>query len=64
MKGAQASGELEGAQNAIKTLGGEVISQKGITLTDGERNLIVIKKVSPTPREYPRTPAKIKKSPL
>ncbi|MBR0113127.1 MAG: 16S rRNA (guanine(527)-N(7))-methyltransferase RsmG [Clostridia bacterium] len=64
MKGAQAADELESAQNAIKALGGEVILQKGITLTDGERNLIVIKKVSPTPREYPRTPAKIKKSPL
>lgn len=54
--------ELEMAQKAISTLGGEVALTVPYTLKDGEeRNLAVIKKTRPTPDRYPRkagTPAK------
>jgi 16S rRNA (guanine527-N7)-methyltransferase len=48
--------ELTGASKAIKVLGGELSKQYAYTLpdTDIERTLIFIKKVSPTPKKYPR----------
>ena len=58
--------ELASAENAIKTLGGE-ISEKLIYEfpgSDCSRALVVIKKVSETPEKYPRRFAKIQKSPL
>lgn len=57
--------EVQAAQHAIKTLGGEVRSTYSLTLpttpTPEERNLIIIDKVQKTPLKYPRragTPAK------
>jgi 16S rRNA (guanine527-N7)-methyltransferase len=48
--------ELNSASKAIKVLGGELSKQYAYTLpdTDIERTLIFIKKVSPTPKKYPR----------
>ena len=65
LKGAKAQEEIEEAKEAIKILGGEIADVKQIFLSDmGERNIVVIKKVSPTPPKYPRASAKIAKEPL
>ncbi len=68
MKGRGAHEELEAARNAIKTLGGELaeIHEFPLACADGEqsRYIIEIKKLSPTPAQYPRAYAKIKKKPL
>ena len=53
------------AENSIKKLGGELQEIKKYELPGGDkRNLIIIKKVSPTPPQYPRVSAKISKKPL
>ena len=65
MKGAKAQEEIEAANNAIKTLGGEIIDKKSFTLSDGaERTIIIIKKVSHNLPKYPRPSAQIAKKPL
>ena len=63
MKGSEIEDELEEAKKAIKVLGGEIEKVEYFCLgdTDMERNIVVIKKVSSTPNQYPRkagTPAK------
>lgn len=55
--------EVNDAKNAIKILGGEIDKIENINLPDSdiERNIIIIRKVRNTPKEYPRkagTPAK------
>ena len=65
MKGAKAQEEIEAANNAIKTLGGEIIDKKSFTLSDGaERTIIIIKKISHNLPKYPRPSAQIAKKPL
>ena len=68
MKGARGEEELREAGSAIKRLGGEVKAVHHITLRDGEkeesRYIIEIKKVRPTPAEFPRPWAKMLKKPL
>lgn len=65
MKSAKADEEIEEGKNAIKTLGGEIKEKKTFELEDsGERSILLIKKVSPTPAKYPRPSAKIAKFPL
>ncbi|MBR2957429.1 MAG: 16S rRNA (guanine(527)-N(7))-methyltransferase RsmG [Clostridia bacterium] len=65
LKSAKAQEEIDGAKEAIRILGGEIVEVKQFFLSDmGERNLVVIKKVSPTPPKYPRASAKISKEPL
>lgn len=57
--------EVPEAENAIKMLGGELADVKRYTLPGGDkRNLVIIKKVSGTPPQYPRVSAKIAKKPL
>lgn len=66
LKAADCEEELASAENAIKTLGGE-LSEKilyDFPGSDCSRALVVIKKVSETPEKYPRRFAKIQKSPL
>ena len=63
MKGSEIEEELEEAKKAIKVLGGEIEKVEHFCLidTDMERNIVVIRKVSATPNQYPRkagTPAK------
>lgn len=64
-KGSGAEEELKNAEHAIKVLGGEAetVSVK-LPGVDAARTLILIKKVSKTPRDYPRAYAQIKKKPL
>lgn len=65
MKAAKAREEIEGAKAAIKLLGGQIVDEKSFTLSDGgERNLIIIKKISHVPPKYPRVSAQIAKKPL
>lgn len=65
MKG-EINNELETSKNAIKILGGnieEIINFK-LPKENSIRTLIKIKKIKPTPQEYPRTYDKITKKPL
>ena len=55
-KGNNFEEELEEAQNALSVLGGEYIKtfQFNLPNEQGERNIIVIKKIKPTPANFPR----------
>lgn len=69
-KATGAAEELEMSKNAIPALGGKYISTYEVELpesTSGEvlhHSLIVIKKVKPTPAQYPRRYAQMLKKPL
>lgn len=56
MKGSAASEELKAAERAIRMLGGEIKEVRTFSLPEGygDRALIRITKVSPTPKAYPR----------
>ena len=66
MKGAEVGQEVEKANPAISLLGGDINQIEKIYLPEnfGERNLILIKKIKPTPQKYPRKPGKPTKKPL
>lgn len=66
MKGPKASEEIKDAKNAIRLMGGEYVETINYSLsdTDLEHNLVIIKKVSPTPKKYPRNAPKPIKEPL
>lgn len=65
MKAAKAQEEIADARNAIKILGGKIVAEKSLTLSDGgERTIVVIKKISQVPPKYPRVSAQIAKKPL
>ena len=58
--------EIKCAENAIKTLGGEIEGVVDYSLPEdfGKRKLIIIKKVKPTPTACPRGQGKERKKPL
>ena len=66
MKGPNVEDELKDAKKAIKILGGEVKKKKKIVLpnSDIERNIIIIKKVKPTPKSFPRKAGTPSKAPI
>ena len=65
LKGPEIEDEIEAAMPAIRELGGEFVEQKQFTLPDGaKRSIVVIQKISQSPTKYPRSQAKILKSPL
>ena len=65
LKGAGAMDEVQGAQGAVKKLGGEFVKSKDFVLPDGSlRSLLFYKKISQTPSVYPRNGGKIAKAPL
>lgn len=66
MKGPSGKEEAEEAKNAIKLLGGEIsdIIEYQLDYEDSDRTLVVIKKISPTPKKYPRGGGKPKNKPL
>ena len=65
MKGSAVEEELSAAKQAIKLLGGVVRGVKSFNLYNaGERNLIVIERIYPSPYKYPRPSAQIAKKPL
>jgi len=64
MKGMAAREELDEAKNAIRKLGLKVEVVKEFPIEDTAHTVIVLRKVAPTPPQYPRRYAKIKQSPL
>ena len=66
MKSVDTDGELSAARGAIAQLGGKVeeIWDYVIPTTDIVHRIVAIRKVRPTPAQFPRTFAKIKKQPL
>lgn len=66
MKGPNAKEELSEASNALKHLGGKIFNVHKFNLPDdeGERTIIEVKKIKPTPKTYPRISGKIKSQPL
>ena len=64
MKGSAAREELAEAKNAIAKLGLTVERVVEFPVEDASHAVIVLRKVAPTPRQYPRRFAKIKQNPL
>ena len=66
LKGPALSEELDEAKKAISLLGGKLerVFDYIIPGVEARHNIAVIRKVSPTPKKYPRRFALIKKSPL
>ena len=64
LKGAAAREELEEAKNAVKKLGLKVEEIRDFTIDGANHSVIVLRKVAPTPAQYPRRYAKIKQAPL
>lgn len=57
--------ETKSAENAVKKLGGEILDVKKYNLPSGDaRQLVIIKKISNTPPQYPRAGGVISKRPL
>ena len=64
MKGTAAHEELAEAKNAIKRLGLQLERVEEFPVDGTAHTVIVLKKISATPAQYPRRYAKIKQSPL
>lgn len=64
MKGVQAEQEAQQAASAIEALGGRLAEIRGYEIAGATHYAVVIEKVRPTPKGYPRAFAKIKKNPL
>jgi 16S rRNA (guanine527-N7)-methyltransferase len=64
MKGAAAEEELLEAKGAIKKLGLQLEGVHTFPLDGTAHNVMVFRKVSSTPSQYPRRYSKIKQSPL
>lgn len=64
MKGAAAAEELEEAKNAIRQLGLQLEKVHHFPVDGADHAVIVLRKVRPTPAQYPRRFAKIKQFPL
>lgn len=64
MKGTAAKEELDEAKNAIRKLGLKVETVKEFPIEDTAHTVIVLRKIAPTPAQYPRRYAKIKQAPL
>lgn len=64
MKGTAAQEELAEAKNAVSKLGLKVEQVKEFPVDGTAHTVIVLKKVAPTPKQYPRRFAKIKQNPL
>ena len=64
MKGTAAKEELAECGNAMKKLGLKLEEVKEFPIDGTNHAVIVLKKVAPTPKQYPRRFAKIKQSPL
>ena len=66
MKSSHSQEETDQAAKAISLLGGKLedVTDYSIPTTDITHRLLVIRKLSPTPKKYPRRFAQIKKQPL
>lgn len=64
MKGSAAREELAEATGAVKKLGLKLEEIREFPLGGTAHNILIFRKISPTPSRYPRRYAKIKQSPL
>ncbi len=66
MKGRESDAEIAQAKHAIAVLGGEIeqITDYNIPQTDIAHRLICIRKIKPTPKQYPRAYRRISAKPL
>lgn len=66
MKSANSNQELEDAAHAVKALGGSITAVRDYPLpgTEITHRLILVEKLAPTPKGYPRRWAKMQKEPL
>ena len=64
MKGTAAQEEIDEAKNAIRRLGLKLEQIAEFPIEDTAHKVIILKKIAPTPKEFPRRYAKIKQSPL
>ena len=64
LKGPKADKELEDAQNAINILGGKVKNIDRFEIDDNDRVNIIVEKVHPSKKIYPRSKNQPKKNPL
>ena len=64
MKGTAAKEELAECANAIKKLGLKVEDVKEFPIDGTNHAVIVLRKIAPTPKQFPRRFAKIKQAPL
>lgn len=66
LKGPAAPEELKNADKAIKTLGGEIveIAETAVPFTDLLHKIVIVKKIRPCPKEYPRKAGTPSKKPI
>lgn len=66
MKGSEIKEELENSKKAIQILGGEIqeIEEFYLPETDIKRTIVIVKKISSTPKKYPRKPGTPVKEPI
>lgn len=64
MKGAMAQEEADEAASAICRLGGTIERIAEYPIGDAVHRVVIVRKIAPTPKSYPRPFAKIKKAPL
>ena len=66
MKGFEIDEELQNAEKAINILGGKIKEVNKFTLidTDNKRSIVLIDKVKPTPKQFPRKAGKPLKEPI
>ena len=64
MKGAAAREELTESANAIRKLGLQLDEVREFPIDGTNHAVIVLRKIAPTPRQYPRRFSKIKQAPL
>lgn len=65
MKGPSGEAEISESEQALQALGGSVREVRRLQLpAAGERLLVVVEKIRPTPAQYPREGSAMKKKPL
>ena len=64
LKGSAAREELAEAEGAVKKLGLKLEQIRDFTIDGASHSIILLRKVAPTPTQYPRRYAKIKQFPL
>lgn len=66
MKGPNVEEEINESKSAISQLGGKIhkIEKFSLAYNEGERTVIVVNKITNTPKQFPRNSGKIKSSPL
>ena len=66
MKGSNIDEELNNSKKAIKILGGKIekIDNFNLAETDNLRNIIILRKIEKTPKEFPRKAGKPSKEPI